>query len=172
MISEVLLIGGRSGAGKSSVAFECHDVLTAAGIQHAVIDGDMLDLAHPVPWKHGLAERNLSAMWTNYRELGYRRLVYVNTACVLPDESAKIVTAMGDRPRVVPVLLTCTDATAADRLGQREAGSGLDRHLLSSKHMATTLAMGIDDVVHRVATDDRDVVAVAANVVDHTGWLL
>ena len=32
-----------------------------------------------------LAERNLATMWSNYRALGYRRLVYLNTASVLPN---------------------------------------------------------------------------------------
>ncbi|WP_349318965.1 ATPase [Mycolicibacterium canariasense] len=168
--AEVLLIGGRSGVGKSSVAFECHEVLLAEDISHAVIDGDMLDLAYPVPWEHGLAERNLSAIWANYRSLGFRRLIFVGTACVLPDESTKIIAAMGDRPRVVPVLLTCTDATATHRLRQRETGTGFNRHRGSSQQMATTLAAGINDDVHLIATDDRSVCDVAADVLACTPW--
>ncbi|MDT5047249.1 MAG: hypothetical protein QOD88_2210 [Mycobacterium sp.] len=50
MTSEVLLLAGRSGVGKSSVAFGCHDALRAAGVRHCVIDGDMLDMAYPTPW--------------------------------------------------------------------------------------------------------------------------
>jgi adenylylsulfate kinase-like enzyme len=49
MTSEVLLLAGRSGVGKSSVAFGCHDALRAAGVRHCVIDGDMLDMAYPTP---------------------------------------------------------------------------------------------------------------------------
>ena len=60
MTSEVLLLAGRSGVGKSSVAFGCHDALRAAGVRHCVIDGDMLDMAYPTPWEHVLAERNLA----------------------------------------------------------------------------------------------------------------
>ena len=47
MTSEVLLLAGRSGVGKSSVAFGCHDALSVAGVRHCVIDGDMLDMAYP-----------------------------------------------------------------------------------------------------------------------------
>ncbi|MBB5165528.1 hypothetical protein [Mycobacterium sp. AZCC_0083] len=81
--SEALLVGGRSGTGKSSVGNEIHAQLSAAEVWHCLIDGDFLDLAHPSPWEHGLAERNLAAMWTNYRALAYRRMIYTNTAAVL-----------------------------------------------------------------------------------------
>ena len=39
-VSEVLLIGGRSGAGKTSIALAVHEVLARDGIRHAVIEGD------------------------------------------------------------------------------------------------------------------------------------
>ncbi len=52
-----LFIGGRSGSGKSSVAGEIHEQLSSRGVMHACIEGDNLDLAHPPPQGHGLAER-------------------------------------------------------------------------------------------------------------------
>ena len=52
--SEALLIGGRSGTGKSSVGNEIHTQLSAAGVQHCLIEGDNLDLAYPPPQRHGL----------------------------------------------------------------------------------------------------------------------
>lgn len=84
---EVLFIGGRAGVGKSSVAAEIHAQLSSARIRHCVIEGDNLDLAWPVPWQHGLrlVEANLAAMWSTYRACGYSRLIYTNTAAVLPD---------------------------------------------------------------------------------------
>jgi 2-phosphoglycerate kinase len=47
MRSEVLFVGGRSGVGKSSVAFELHAQLAALKVKHCVIEGDSLDLAFP-----------------------------------------------------------------------------------------------------------------------------
>jgi 2-phosphoglycerate kinase len=47
MRSEVLFVGGRSGVGKSSVAFELHARLAALKVKHCVIEGDSLDLAYP-----------------------------------------------------------------------------------------------------------------------------
>ena len=91
--SRLLVIGGRSGVGKSSVAFALHDLLAADRVRHAVIEGDALDLAWPEPWEHRLAERNLAAMWSNYRALGHHRLVYTNTVSVLHADA--LAAAMG-----------------------------------------------------------------------------
>ncbi len=38
-----LFLGGRSGSGKSSVAYEIHDQLSSSGVMHACIEGDNLD---------------------------------------------------------------------------------------------------------------------------------
>jgi adenylylsulfate kinase-like enzyme len=64
-----LFVGGRSGAGKSSVGLEIHAQLSAAGIRHCLIEGDNLDMAYPPPWEHGLAEQNLAAMWSTTARL-------------------------------------------------------------------------------------------------------
>jgi 2-phosphoglycerate kinase len=47
--SEVLLIGGRSGVGKSIVGNELHAQPSTACIRHCLIEGDNLDMAYPAP---------------------------------------------------------------------------------------------------------------------------
>ena len=94
---------------------------------HAFVEGYNLDLAYPPPWEHHLAERNLAAVWSNYRALGYRRMIYVNTASVRVMDS--LTAAMGDSPNVTAVLLTCRDATARLRLARREIGGALEAHI-------------------------------------------
>src|SRR5688572_28209016 len=93
----VLLIGGRSGVGKSSVAWEISAQLQEAGTAHCFIEGDFLDQAHPAPpsdpSRTEMTRRNLAALWRNYAELGYRRLIYTNTVSVL--EPDLVVDAMG-----------------------------------------------------------------------------
>ena len=167
--SEVLLIGGRSGVGKSSVANKLHARLSDARVKHAVIEGDNLDLAWPAPWQHALAERNLAAMWANYRALDFRRLIYTNTVSVL--ESGGLAAAMGDDPRVVAVLLTADDTVAADRLRRRESGPEIATHLMRSRLRARELQADAAASVHRVPTDDRTVDEIAADVLAITGWL-
>lgn len=166
-----MFVGGRSGVGKTSVGLEAHTRLSDAGLYHCLIDGDVLDMAHPPPWEHNLAERNLAAMWHNYRTLGYRRMLYTNTVSVIPSVTAQLTSAMGDAPLVTAILLSCSDATARQRLGQRETGSSLSQHLKSSAAMAVLLERGVPASVHRVATDGRTVSDVAEEVIALTGWL-
>lgn len=168
--TEAILLGGRSGTGKTSVGYEVHAQLSAAGIRHCLIDGDNLDMAYPDPREHGLGERNLAAMWASYRALGYRRMVYTNTASVLSEVTAALTAAMGDHPRVTAILLTCTDATARQRLAQRETGSELDVHIERSNRMARRLAAYVPDSVRRVSTDDRTVIDIATAVISLVGW--
>lgn len=172
-MTEVLLIGGRSGAGKSSVGWEVSVLLRAAAVAHAVIEGDFMGQVHPAPPgdpdRLGITERNLAAIWSNYAALGYRRLVYTNTASVLPGSVAMVTRAMGPAVRAVPVLLTASDATAGARLADRERGSELAASLARSTEMARMLDEQAPDAL-RVATDGRSVAEVAAAVVAATGW--
>ncbi|MCC2320817.1 ATPase [Cellulomonas xiejunii] len=164
----MLLIGGRSGVGKSTVASAVHDLLVARDVPHAVVEGDVLDLAHPAPWEHGVAAANLADVWRRYRALGHRRLVYTNTVSVL--EADALAAAVGDRPRVTSVLLTASDDTARERLGRREHGASYDAHVARSDAAAGRLEAAAADAVHRVATDDRSPAEIAAEVVALAGW--
>jgi hypothetical protein len=169
--TDVLFIGGRSGAGKTSVAYEVSRLLAEAKVAHAHIEGDNLDAAYPVPWENGvdLAGRNLAAMWGNYREAGYLRLIYTNTVSVLEQEA--LVPALGGDARVTAVLLTATDAAARERLAGREIGSELEAHVERSGRAARRLEAEAPASVHRIATDGRTVVDIARGVVALTGWL-
>lgn len=165
-----MFLGGRAGAGKTSVGYEMHAQLSAARIRHCLIDGDNLDMAYPSPGEHGLAERNLAAMWANYRALGYRRMIYTNTASVFMEVIKRFTAAMGDASHVTAVLLTCSDTTAHQRLAWREKGMELERHIERTDLMARRLNQHVPNWVHRVATDDRAIPDLAAEVISLTGW--
>ncbi len=167
--TQLLVIGGRSGVGKSSVAFALHDLLVDADIRHAVVEGDALDLAHPTPWEHQLAERNLAAVWANYRALGYRRLIYTNTVSVLAADA--LAAAMGDEPRITAVLLRASDESTADRLKRREQGESLRRHLERSARSAGYLDKYAQENVHRIDTDGRDPGSIATTIATMLGWV-
>jgi hypothetical protein len=171
--TEVLLIGGRSGVGKTTVGAEISAQLQAAGVAHCLIEGDNLDQAHPAPpgdpSRTKLTEANLAALWANYAALGYHRLIYTNTVSIL--EPDLIARAVGGSPRIVPVLLTAGDATARHRLGAREIGSQLDAHLRRSATMAAHLETAAPADVVRVPTDGRRVDEIAREVIIATDWL-
>lgn len=170
---ELLLIGGRSGAGKSSVGWEVAALLRAADVGHAFIEGDALDVIHPAPdgdpHRSRITERNLAALWANYADLGCRRLVYTNTASVLGSEEWLFVSALGG-PRITRVLLTASDAAVEARLTARELGSELEQQLRRSEFMARHLERHAADGTLRVATDGRGIGDIAADVVAATRW--
>lgn len=166
MTGEVLFLGGRSGVGKTSVGFEVHAQLAAAGVRHFHLEGDFLDMAHPSP--DGVFEANLAAVWRNYTANGYSRMIYVNTVSV--QATGALLDVLHPRPAAIGVLLTCTDATARARLGGREIGSTLQHHIARSDQAAVELA-GAPGWVHRVATDGRSVPEIAAEVVGLSGWV-
>jgi predicted kinase len=171
--SEVLFVGGHSGVGKSTAAEALHDLLSAAGVRHAVIEGDFLDLAHPAPHvehpEARLAERNLAALWANYRELGHHRLVYTNTVSVL--EADRLAAAMGDDPSVVAVLLRAGDDTTASRLTRRAGGQLPEDQLAHSTTTAGRLDTASPDRVTRIDTDSMAPADVARRLASLTGWL-
>lgn len=172
--SELLLIGGRSGVGKTTVAAEVHRQLSEHGVHHAWIEGDNLDMAFPVPWQQGyaLAEANLAAMWSNYRDHGYTRLLYVNTASVLAPVIEELTTAIGDAPKVTGVLLTSSDEVAQQRLAQREVGGGLEDAVGRSREAALGLEAEAPMEITRVNTDGRTVSDVAAEIIRLSRWRL
>lgn len=168
--SHLLLIGGRSGVGKSTTAFAIHDELSRRGFMHAVIEGDLLDLAHPARWKHQLAEQNLAAIWANYKSLGYRHLIYTNTVSIL--EAETLSAAMGDAPVVTTVLLTATDETIERRLAFREQGESLKQHVQRSMRIAPYLEEKANSETHRVPTDQTSSSELAHLIISLTGWVL
>ncbi|OEV30843.1 hypothetical protein AN219_08475 [Streptomyces nanshensis] len=172
--SEVLLLGGRAGVGKSTVGLEVSARLRAVRVQHALIEGDLMGHVHPAPagdpHRTGIVERNLTAVWANYAELGYRRLIYTNTLSVMPEMERVFRRAMGADVRIVRVLLTASEATARGRLTGRERGSELEDGLRSSALKGRLLEERAPADTVRVATDGRAVVDIAREAVAATGW--
>ncbi|MFI0740711.1 hypothetical protein ACH4PU_21865 [Streptomyces sp. NPDC021100] len=170
---EALLIGGRSGVGKSTVGWEVSALLEEAGVPHCVLDGDYLGHVSPAPpddpHRAALTERNLAAVWSNFTALGHRRLVYTNTASVLEDGLFRRALGGGSL-RLVRVLLTASDETAAARLARRETGTRLAHHIRRSRDAARLLEAQAPPGTVRVATDGRRVREIAREVVGVAGW--
>ncbi|WP_216587269.1 hypothetical protein [Streptomyces brasiliscabiei] len=173
--TEVLLIGGRAGVGKSTVGWEISDRLRVAEVPHAVVEGDFMGQVHPAPegdpHRAAITERNLTAVWGNYAALGHRRLVYTNTLSVLAETAGVFRRAMGADVRILRVLLTATDTTAEQRLRGREIGSELERELAGSARKARLLDERAPEDTLRIATDGRTVMDIAAEVLAFTGWI-
>ncbi|MFJ6070846.1 hypothetical protein ACIQFU_08345 [Streptomyces sp. NPDC093065] len=171
---EVLLVGGRASVGKTTVGWEVSALLRSEAVAHAIIDGDFMGQVHPAPegdpHRAQITEVNLTAVWANFARRGYRRLIYTNTMCVLPEATGMFERAMGAGVGIVRVLLTASDATARERLVGRELGSELGQELEGSVRKARLLEQRAAPDSVRVATDGRLVVDIAREVVAATGW--
>jgi hypothetical protein len=116
-----------------------------------LIPGSRACLQERASWRPGSPLRALltaAQLPHHLGALGYRRLIYTNTASVIETVAAELTAAMGDNPQVTAVLLTCTDATARRRLAQREIGTALDWHLERSAQMARRLDKRAPGWVH------------------------
>ena len=173
-VPEALLIGGRSGVGKSTVGAEVSAQLNAAGVAHVLVEGDFVGCVNPPPaddpHRSLITERNLTAMWANFAALGHHRLVYTNTASVLSSEDGMFTRALGGRARLVRVLLTASDETARERLSAREIGGELELHITRSAAAATRLAAYAPLGTITVRTDGRRVPDIAREAIAATGW--
>ncbi|QKG22981.1 hypothetical protein [Actinomadura verrucosospora] len=172
--AEVLLIGGRAGVGKTTAGWEVSALLRSEAVAHAIVDGDFLGQVHPAPegdpHRAEITEINLTAVWANFAQRGYRRLIYTNTASVLPEATGMFERAMGAGVGITRVLLTASDATARERLVGRELGSELEQELEGGVRKARILDEQAPAETVRVATDGRLVVDIAREVVAATGW--
>ncbi len=170
---ELLLIGGGSGTGKTTVGWEVSEILKRRTIAHCVLEGDFMDQVHPAPLgdpdRAGITERNVAAVWANYAALGHRRLVYTNTVSVLEERMLRRAMGSGDIA-VTRILLTADEATVRERLAVRETGSQLLTHIERSLRAAALLEAEAPAGTVRVATDGLAVGEIAERVVAATGW--
>ena len=77
---------------------------------------------------------------------------------------------MGGTVDVTSVLLRASDPTVATRLGSREHGESLERHLERSARMAGRLDRAAAEGVHRVETDGLAPDAIAEQILELSGW--
>lgn len=170
-ISEVLLIGGAAGVGKTSVGWEVSAQLSRLRVAHWHLEGDVLDAAWPRPSDDRDGRRmtvnTLRAMATVFADEGFTRCIYVQTASVVDFD---LVTKALGEVQLDGVLLSASEAIRVARLSSREIGTDLERHLQSTRRMARYLDMKAPSWIQRVPTDDRPVSAVAADVIERSGW--
>lgn len=77
--TQVILITGPCGAGKTSTMWKLGEILAGRDIPHAVIDVDYVRNFHPAPdddpFNSRLAMQNIAAMAENFRRAGARCLI-------------------------------------------------------------------------------------------------
>jgi hypothetical protein len=164
----VLLITGPPGVGKSQVSMEASDALEAAGVSHAAVDLDGLELVWPTA-DDDLVFRNLACLWANYEAAGAARLI-LTRVLESREELAKYRAAVPGA-EIVVCRLRAEPATLVRRIDERGESDyvrgPLQRH-------AVGLAAEMDESALEDWLFDAEEVSaaeIAADMLDRIGWL-
>ena len=167
-----IIVTGPVGVGKSTVAEAMGYLLLAAKVPHANVDFDQLT-AGPRPtdddvWGTKLGLSNLGAIWKNYQLAGARRLIIARVIESRSELDGFRQAVPG--ADIVLVRLRAAAETLQARVRRRGPWRDMEWHLKRSVELGAQLdAQPFEDVL--IETDDRDVTAVARDVLYRAGWL-
>lgn len=170
--TQVLVINGTVGAGKTTVAEVVADLLREWGVPYAWIDVDALRRAYPTapndPFGQAVALDHLEAMAGVLRRRGYRHVVLADVIERAADR--ELYELAFDGAELAVVRLEASEATRLARLAAREPDPWREWHVLRTVELAAILETAdVDDAV--VANEgDRSLRAVAADVLTAAGW--
>jgi Mrp family chromosome partitioning ATPase len=163
-VTDVLVISGPAGVGKSVTAFEVSHQLQAADVGHVLIDTDELDRIYPVPDDLAdVTERNLAAMWRTFAEQGARRLIIVGVYLDRAPELEWVRRAIPDAT-ITCVRLSASDGTLVERVTRRELGSDRDGQLERTRRQVVRLEADRRDDITTIATDGRSLDDIAREI--------
>jgi hypothetical protein len=164
-MTDVLIVSGPRGVGKTAVAFECMDILERTDLPAAMVDAE-LAYFHPRsandPYGYAVAEEGLRVLWRVYAAQGIGRLVLPRV--VEDEEQLAIVERAVPDAHIRLIRLVAGPDTIRERLSQRESGSALDWHVRRAADVArATLGEPVDA--------ERPVAEIARDVLERAGWL-
>ena len=167
-----IIVTGPVGVGKSTVAEAMGYLLLAAKIPHANVDFDQLTAgprtADDDVWGTKLGLSNLGAIWKNYQLAGARRLIIARVIESRSELDGFRQAVPG--ADIVLVRLRAAPETLQARVRRRGPWRDMEWHLKRSVELGAQLdAQPFEDVL--IETDDRDVTAVARDVLQRVGWL-
>jgi hypothetical protein len=164
-MTDVLIITGPCGVGKTSVAFECAEILERTDLSAAMVDAELAYFwPRPAddPYGYAVAEEGLRVLWRVYAAQGINRLLLPRV--VEDARQLAIVERAVPDARIQLVRLVASPAAIAERLRHREIGSALDWHIQRAAVVAqATLGEPVDA--------ERPVGEVARDVLACAGWL-
>jgi len=165
----VLVLNGSVGVGKTTIGTAISSLLANAEIPHAFVDRDALCVSwpHRGRFNEELANRNLAAVWRNFRALGAERLIVAGVLESTGDVDAVRSAVPG--AAMIVCRLRAPRAVRDARLRAREHGASRDWHLARSVELETILdCAAVDDF--SIENDGRSPDAVAHEVLARAGW--
>jgi hypothetical protein len=171
---EVLVLCGAAGTGKTATLWEVGHILRNLGVHHALIDTDELDRVWPPPETTetliSISRRNLHAIWATFSDLGIRHCVLCGVMASTARASEWIENAIPDAA-ITFVRLSAEQSTRAQRIRNREIGSGFDQEMEASDEAARYIEDHDQPGTHIVKTDGKAVSQVAAEALSMSRWL-
>jgi chloramphenicol 3-O-phosphotransferase len=167
--TQLLVITGTMGVGKTATLDEVTDLLADAGVTHACVDLDGLGLFHIVPAPPpDLIFRNLDALFASYLATGVRCFV-VAAALERHSDLDRIRRPLGD-PSIKVCRLTAPLAIAEARVSQRELGIHRNRYVERTAELDRLLsAARLEDFC--IDSSQASVTEVARQLLSMAGWL-
>jgi chloramphenicol 3-O-phosphotransferase len=167
--TQLLVITGTMGVGKTATLDEVTDLLADAGVTHACVDLDGLGLFHIVPAPPpDLIFRNLDALFASYLATGVRWFV-VAAALERHSDLDRIRRPLGD-PSIKVCRLTAPLAIAEARVSQRELGIHRNRYVERTAELDRLLsAARLEDFC--IDSSQAPVTEVARQLLSMAGWL-
>ncbi len=167
---DVLVITGPCGAGKSSVGFECLELLDAGGVGAAMIDAE-LAYFHPKPDDDPqgtrVAEQALAAVAPIYAAAGIERLLLPRV--IERPRHLEPYNLETSARECCTYKLEVSKETIAERLSAREVGSALGWHLRRADEIrSNALSHALFDLT---VDGEQSVREVAVEVLRRAGWL-
>jgi energy-coupling factor transporter ATP-binding protein EcfA2 len=178
--TQILLITGPAGVGKSTLCWEMSTLLAEASVPHAAIESDEIDRVHPKPDAAALAQIlpgcvdvsaiNLRALWSTYRRLGHHRLLMSGVMMHIDFDLRWIAQAIPDA-EITIVRLMAGEATLLERLRLRESPAALEAQTARARRQARYMAAKPTDSAIVIATDRRTPAELAGEILGRVRWL-
>lgn len=166
---EAVLITGVCGSGKSSVAVEIADIIEGPGLPYGLLDIDFLGwYGTPTSNSHtdsSVRLRNLSAVVTNYADVGVRYFLLAGLVSSRSDLDA-IRELLPVPMRVVPLTLPLDEITR--RLSSDPTSGRRDDLAEAARQLANDEGAGLEELT---VANDRPIREVATEIVEWLGWI-
>jgi shikimate kinase len=165
--TDVLVLHGSPGSGKSTLSRAIAERLRTADVAHAVIDMDELSLIHPHPGR-SFGRDNLKAIWPNFAAVPHLKVVLPTV--VADEEELTQLRAAAPGSAFVVCELTAPVAVLMTRVTAREPNEFWQtrlQHFVELYHQRTDLAKIRD---FHVTTHDKSVDEAAQEIINKAGW--